>query len=216
LGETTTDTLVLAASVPPVPPGSLIIDLGTGNGDAVREAALHIDGCLWAGLDMREEALGEFPRHVDPGTGSLRFFPVCCRMEDVTSLLPAGCADVVMANPPYGITSRSRSSPDPRRRVSRSGSDLLLHVFLRASAHLLREEGMLVTVNRPANLDRILTGCAAFGLAPETVQPLGRESRPASLVVVRALRSGNCVTRHLPQVTAEDYIRERARISRPV
>jgi tRNA1(Val) A37 N6-methylase TrmN6 len=199
VGETTSDTLVLAASAPDIPPGSLAFDLGTGCGEVIRIASLRNEGSCWVGIDCREEALMSFLGWADtPGAGS-GFFPVCCLVEDVASAFPAGCADAVLANPPYGVTGRVRAAPDRHREMYRSGSDRLLHEFIRASAHLLRSHGRMVMVNRPGNLNRILTGLAAFDLGPDSIQPVGEKGRPATLVVIGALRSVRCDLKLLPQ-----------------
>ncbi len=167
------------------------------------------------GIDCREEALKRFRdwtplREFDSG-----FFPVCCRIEDVISVFPGGCADIVLANPPYGVAGSVRAAPDRQRELSRSGSDLLLHTFIRASAHLLRLHGRMVMVNRPGNLDRILTGCTAFGLGPDSLQPVGETGKPAALVVIGALQSVKGMMKLLPQLSVAEMTGLSVRITEP-
>ncbi len=143
------------------------------------------------------------------------FFPVCCRIEDVISVFPGGCADIVLTNPPYGVSGSVRAAPGRQRELSRSGSDLLLYTFIRASAHLLRPRGRMVMVNRPGNLDRILTGCAAFGLGPDSLQPVGETGKPAALVVIGALQSVKGVMKLLPQLSVAEMNGRSVRITEP-
>jgi tRNA1(Val) A37 N6-methylase TrmN6 len=191
---------VLAASLRGLPAGSLVFDLGTGAGDALLDACRRNPGCMWAGLDPRERALGELVRRVSPADS--RVFAVCARVEDVPSLFLGGCADAVMANPPYGTAGSGRPSPDGDRQLSRSGRDTLLHAFLRAASHLLRPGGTLLTVNRPRNLGRILTGCSAFDLGVEWIRPVGDRDSPASMVLVCAVKSSGREMMLLPSLTA--------------
>jgi tRNA1Val (adenine37-N6)-methyltransferase len=191
---------VLAASLRGLPAGSLVFDLGTGTGDALLEALHRNPGCVWAGLDPREKALAELMRR-GRREGS-RVFAVCSRVEDVPSLFREGCADAVMANPPYGTGGSERPSPDGDRLLSRSGHDTLLYAFLRAASHLLRPGGTLLTVNRPRNLARVLTGCSAFDLGVEWIRPVGDRDRPASMVLVCAVKSSGREMMILPALSA--------------
>ena len=195
---------MLASSVRDLPAGSLIFDLGTGNGDAVLAASSTCPGCTWVGVDCRREALREFCSHWGDEKRDGVLLTVCTMVEDVTAAFPRGCADAVLANPPYGVTGRKRVSPSAGRERSRSGADTLLFVFLRAASHLLRPGGRLYTVNRPGNLDRLLTGCAAFDMGVDWIRPAGENGKEASLVIAGALRSVRREMRLLPRMSVAE------------
>jgi len=205
MSETTSDTLVLAASVTGLETGSIVFELGSGEGAAIIEAHLANSGCSWTGIDCRLEALvrskDAAARHPD-----LHYSPVCCLVEDVTKVFPEGCADLVLANPPYNVSDQGRVSPGSERSVARSGNDLLIYEFLRSASHLLRSGGRMVMVNRPAELCRILTGCSAAGLNPCSLQPVGEDGQPAVIVVIEALHSEQKAFELLPQKTLLEIV----------
>jgi tRNA1Val (adenine37-N6)-methyltransferase len=185
--------------------GSIVFELGSGEGAAIVEAHHANTGCLWTGIDCRYEAL---MRSKDAAAShpDLQYNPVCCLVEDVTKVFPEGCADLVLMNPPYNVSDRGRISPESDRGVARSGNCLLVYEFLRSASHLLRMGGRMVMVNRPAELCRILTGCSAAGLNPCSLQPVGENGQPAVIVVIEAIRSEQKAFELLPQRTILEIV----------
>ena len=108
--EITTDTLLLAELAGDVP-CRVCFDLGTGTGEVLKNAGLHDNFSV--GIDISFEALKVF----DKAFGQ----PVNCPVEMVSSIFTAGCADLVLANPPYNTADNGRTSPDPMRREAREG-----------------------------------------------------------------------------------------------
>lgn len=204
----TTDTLLLAASVS-TPPGSEVFELGCGSGAALISAAEHNPGCAWTGLDIQEDLLAEARKASVEAGGTGRFRWVLCPVENVPSTFSRGVADAVIANPPYMIQASIRPSPSIVRRKARSAPPLLLQRFIRAAAHLLREEGSLVMVNRPDNLTTMLLGFLASGIAPVLLQPVGDIDRPAELVLLSGTKGSGSRLSILPQREVHWILRER-------
>jgi tRNA1(Val) A37 N6-methylase TrmN6 len=153
--EITTDTLLLAELAGSVS-CAVCFDLGTGTGGVLSNADLQGAGDVFrVGVDISMEALRMFDRH----SGQ----PVNCSVEMISSVFARGCADLVLANPPYNTAGRGRVSPDRFRQEARSGDSLLVLRFIFAGAHLLKSGGCMIITARPEALPELETGMRAAG-----------------------------------------------------
>ncbi|GEM_PF-1460628 len=153
--EITTDTLLLAELASDVP-CRVCFDLGTGTGEVLKNAGLrNSTGVFPVGIDVSFQALMKF----DKVFGQ----PVNCRVEMVSSVFTGGCADLVLANPPYNTADNGRTSPDPMRREAREGDSLLLYRFIFAGAHLLETGGCMIITGKPHSISKTETGLRAAG-----------------------------------------------------
>lgn len=133
----------------------MCFDLGTGTGEVLGN--LGNPESLRIGIDNSMEALSLF----DSRWGQ----PVLCPVEQVQRTFRKGCADLVLANPPYNVSGRGRPSPDPRREQARSADHLVLHRFIFAGAHLLRPGGLMIITERAERQHDIELGFMAAGFS---------------------------------------------------
>jgi tRNA1(Val) A37 N6-methylase TrmN6 len=203
----TTDTLLLACSLD-VSPGSVVIELGCGSGGAMLASSTLNTDCRWIGIDVQIELLRMMTGSIEIRRKQLDLAGICCSVEAVPRTLTGAIADAVIMNPPFGRNTSGRSSPVRTRRISRSGSDLLLYYFIRASAHLLISGGVLIMINRPALLPKMILGCQSAGIAPEILQPVGSEGKPAGHIILHGRKDSSAVLKILPQIESEQLIRK--------
>jgi tRNA1(Val) A37 N6-methylase TrmN6 len=195
--EVSSDTYLLGLAVS-APPGSTVFDLGSGSGGAALIAARANPGCVWVGVDSQLTELRLAMRSARAnGAGS--YLGVCADVKTLPFLMPKGIADLVMANPPYLRSGKSRPSPDPARRASRSGEGLTTASFVRAAAHLLRAGGRFLVVNRPANLVELVLGCRSYGLSPTELRTFGAPKDPAELMLLTARKGSSRELRIMPR-----------------
>ncbi len=204
----TTDTLLLASSLR-ISPGSVIVDLGCGSGGGLVYCSTLNPGCRWIGIDVRFDAL-----RLLLDSGELQDIPpdvsaVCCSVETVSLAFSEGIADAVILNPPYEISDSARNSPDIARDRSRTGSDLLLHQFIRGAAHVLVSGGEFLMVHKPSSLPEIMLGCRAFGINPLEIQPVGSSGRPAERIILRGKKDSNADLEILPRREASEFLESR-------
>ncbi len=152
--EVTTDTLLLAELAASVP-CQVCFDLGTGTGEVLKNACFK--DVFAVGVDNSVSALRLF----DTRFGQ----PLLCSVSMLSSVFREGCADLVLANPPYNNSDNSRHSPDPLRREAREGDPLLLYRFIFAGAYLLKEGGCMIITGRLDKSDDIETGLLAAGFS---------------------------------------------------
>jgi tRNA1(Val) A37 N6-methylase TrmN6 len=163
-------------------------------------------GCRWTGVDLRPEALAHTSALIRGAGSGSEFSSVCCRVEDVPMVFSGEIADAVIANPPFGTLGSGRTSPVTSRSTSRAGSDMLLHHFIRAAAHLLVPGGELVLVGRPAMLPDILMGCSAWGLSPILLQPVGPRGHRAIHILLSCRKGSGSELVIGPQRSADELI----------
>jgi len=152
--EITDDTLFLAELADCVP-CSVCFDLGTGTGAVLKNASLK--DAFRVGIDLSFQALRLFDRAAGQ--------PVQCSVSMVSSVFLKGCADLVLANPPYNILTDCRHSSDPLRREARQGDSLLLYRFIFAGAHLLRSGGCMIVTGREEKIPGMKCGLRAAGFS---------------------------------------------------
>ncbi len=201
----TTDTLLLASSLD-IPPGSVVIELGCGSGGAILASSTLNADCRWIGIDVQIELLRMMTGSIELRRKQLDLTGICCDVEAVPRALNGAISDAVIMNPPFGRNTSGRSSPEKSRRISRSGSDLLLYYFIRASAHLLISGGVFIMINRPALLPKMILGCQSSGIAPELLQPVGPAGKPAGHIILHGRKDSSAALKILPQMESEQLI----------
>ena len=159
--EITTDTLLLAELASSTP-CRVCFDLGTGTGEVLKNACF--EDVFAVGVDNSVSALSFF----DTQFGQ----PVLCSVSKISSLFREGCADLVLANPPYNDSEKSRPSPNSLRREAREGCPLLLYRFIFAGAHLLKPGGCMIITGRPNKAGDIKTGLLSAGF--DNIEKFGK------------------------------------------
>lgn len=194
----TSDTLALLDGLR-MSPGSTLVELGCGGGEACAIGCRRNPGCTWIGIDIRHGHLGAVRRAAAEAGCDLLL--AACDAACVPSAFRPGFAGVVLANPPWMVEGECRISPDPERRISRSAGPLSPAVFCRAAAHCLADGGSLRLMIPPGSIPDALLACRAFDLGPSLLQPYGLPGRPASSARLEARKAcGGCL-QLLPQAT---------------
>lgn len=149
----TSDTLLLARLASSIP-FTVCIDLGTGTGGVLR-CMDHSGNGLAVGIDNSPEALARFDRRFGE--------PVLCPVETAVRAFRSGCADLVLANPPYFVSGRGRPSPNRLRGQAREAAPMTIHRFIFAGAHLLRPGGTMAITCRSRFRKELEQGMRAAG-----------------------------------------------------
>jgi tRNA1Val (adenine37-N6)-methyltransferase len=165
-----------------------VAELGCGCGAALLGLALLRHGGKCCGLE-RDEALCVAAQDNASLLGlEERVSFLHCDLADIArrpDRFPARF-DMVMANPPYGLSGQGRPSPLPRRESALRDS-AALPVFCKAAATLLRHHGYFFCIFAANALPRLCAalGEAAFGLR-RVVPVRTYRTAPALRVLVEA------------------------------
>lgn len=185
----TSDTLVLVDGLRQGWRG-LAFDLCSGAGHAAFEAAALCPGRAWVCIDTNRSLLRKASAAAGRSADSSFMF-ACCDAARVPSAFSAGCAGLVICNPPYGRPGANRNPADGARREARIAPDSFGPArFVRAAEHLLETGGVLRMLARPSGLAMLLRALDAFGLGSPVVHPWGTPGAPAVLVRVDCVKGG--------------------------
>lgn len=99
--------------------------------------------------------------------------------------LPAGCADAVIANPPY-FSAGSGAMPKAALVPARTEQSCTCPALAQAAARLLRTGGRFFVLWRPERLAELFASLCAAGLEPKRMQ--AARGRQVRFVMVEACR----------------------------
>jgi tRNA1Val (adenine37-N6)-methyltransferase len=187
------DALWLAHFTRQAKPARRCLDLGSGVG-AVGLALLLNEGARSATLLDVDDALVALARRNADGAGLGDRVDVVT--ADLHARLPAALVhafDLVVANPPYGVSGAARPSKDARRARARTGSRDTLAAFARAARQALGAAGRACFVFPATDLERLLAALRSTGLEPKRmrlVHPLPQAPARVVLVEAKPARAG--------------------------
>lgn len=154
-----TDTVFLAAAVPPLPTGARLLDAGCGSGAAGLCYALKSADISLIGMDIQPELV-----ELASKNAAINHLENRCSFQkgDVTDLESlAGLErsfDAVMINPPYLEAGTHTDAHDKERSMAlgESGSGARLLDWIRYSHRVLKSGGHLTMIHRSDRLDDII------------------------------------------------------------
>ena len=202
-----TDAVLLAAAAPPIDRG-LIIDLGCGVGAVGLIAALSRATCDIHLVDNDPDALALAASNIALNNLGDRVSTIDADIlsparEQGGRLAPES-ASLVLTNPPYGVATRMRASPDRARAAAHIMPPGGLAIWLASAADALKPRGELVMIHRADTLVEALVALAGrFGsIAIKPVQP--RAGDQASRILIRAIKGGRAPLSLLPPLVLHD------------
>ncbi|MGW5958459.1 tRNA1(Val) (adenine(37)-N6)-methyltransferase [Methylorubrum thiocyanatum] len=203
-----TDAVLLARLLAPAP-GDTLYDLGASTG-AVGLAAARMSEACRVVLVERDPDLAALARENASSNGLAERVAVI--EADVLAPgaqrraagLEAGCADIVLTNPPFFEAGGHRPSPVPQKASAHAFAAGGLDLWLRTCADLLRPGGRLGLIHRadalPACLDALR---GRFGDC--AVRPVhARGDRPAIRVLIAAVKGSRAPCQLLPPLVLQD------------
>lgn len=205
------DAVFLAAAIPSHADG-ILYDLGAGTGAAgfcaaARAAKLHVklverdDDMLH--LAKQACALPEnklFSDRIDILSADI-LMPAT---ERENAGLVANSADWVIANPPFYLENKVRSSPNQHRREAHVLEEGDLETWFRLAAMLLKPGGHIVLIHKADALSEILKLCKGRfgGLVIRPIHP--RAEKPANRVILSGQKGSRGALNLLPGFNVHD------------
>lgn len=200
---------VLLAAAAAVSPGDHVVDLGAGVGVAgLALCARFAD--ITVTLIEREPALAALAaenlrRNGFAARGRALALDVTAPPRAFAAAgLAAGCAQRVIANPPFNEAARHRSSPDAARRRAHMATGGDLAAWCRTALRLLAPGGWLTLVWRADGLPEML--CALDrGFGSAAIMPVHPRPEAAAIrILVTARKGARAALRLLPPLMLHD------------
>lgn len=182
-----TDSMVCAAFAN-FPKHSKIADLGCGSG-AISLLLLANDPSLSVtGIELEPTTAALASQNAVQCNG--RFTALHGDLREIRKLLPAGCMDGCISNPPYFPTGSGKPAQGPLASA-RSEETLSLSQLTAAAAWLLKTGGRFFLVHRPERLADLIWELRSAGLEPKRIRFVRHQPQAAvNLVLLEARKGG--------------------------
>jgi tRNA1Val (adenine37-N6)-methyltransferase len=183
-----------------------VVDLGSGSGVVSLILAKFYPNLAVTGLELQETLAARAQRSARLNGLESRVRILQGDVRTISTTLPPGGADLVVANPPFRRAGSGRMSPDPERMIARHEIKAELTDFLRAAAYVLANKGRLVLIFLASRLGDLLQAMRSVAIEPKRLRFVhSRRGEEASLVLVEGLKGGRKEQKILaPLVVYED------------
>lgn len=170
------------------PGGSRVCDLGCGSG-AIALMLLASDRTLQlTGIELQQEAAELAKKNA--AANELPFSVIEGDLRQIRQLLPAGCMDCAISNPPYFPVGSGFSAKGALAQA-RSEETCTLPQLTAAASWLLKTGGRFVLVHRPERLADLIWHLREERLEPKRICFVRhKRDNPVSLVLVEARKGG--------------------------
>jgi tRNA1Val (adenine37-N6)-methyltransferase len=160
---------ILLAHFATVKQGARVVDLGTGTGVIALlltdRGTAHVTGLEFsqsmAAMATRSVMLNGLQDKVEIMQGDL------CNIK---GLLPAGCFDLVVSNPPYRPVGGGFMSPNDRVAMAKHEVTATLQDVVNAAKYLVKTRGRFAMVHLPERMSEIIVAMSQAGLEPKRLQ----------------------------------------------
>jgi tRNA1Val (adenine37-N6)-methyltransferase len=192
------DAFLLADFVPSKTTGPMI-DLGTGCGIVACLLARRFPATAIVGLELQAGLATMAKRNVTHNALTLQISIVQGDMRSAAACLAPASFAAVVCNPPYRAVGRGRLNPHSEKAIAHHEVAVTLCQVVQAARRLLIRRGRLLLVYHPSRLAELCSRLEAADLNPcrlRFVHP--NRQRPATMVLVEALRGGRDALEVLP------------------
>ncbi len=203
------DSVLLAAAVP-AKAGEAVFEAGTGPGVAAlcllsRVPGVRVTGAEanpdYAALARRNAERNELAEVFEVITGNA----LRAGKRDGPPGLSPGTFDHAFANPPYHAADAVQHSPHADKARAHVLMEAPLPEWVRTLARMVRPKGTITLIQPAAALPELLCAMQAAKLGAIVIAPVWpRAGRPASRVLVRAVRGVKTPARLLPGLTLHE------------
>lgn len=182
---------VLLASFPLWKKNERILDLCAGCGIISLLLAQGWPDAALTALELQPRLAAVLRRNVELNSFQERIRVVegdCCRIE---SLLPAGCFDLVVCNPPYRTMASGRQNPHSEQALARHEIAVRLADVARAVGFVLKARGRAAFVYPAARTVTLLRTLTEHSLEPKRLRLVHSfPGEPGRLLLVEAVKNG--------------------------
>ncbi|MEA3544604.1 MAG: tRNA1(Val) (adenine(37)-N6)-methyltransferase [Thermodesulfobacteriota bacterium] len=171
--------------------GARVVDLGTGCGILPLLLARLGDVEECTGIELQPGLADRAARNVELNSLGDRVRILRGDIRNIRDILPAGCADLVVSNPPYRQLGSGRIAPDDERAAARHEVTGGLADFVAAAGWLLKNGGSFSVVYLAERLPELITSMIARGIAPKRLRMVHpRKAEAAKMILLEGGKNG--------------------------
>jgi tRNA1Val (adenine37-N6)-methyltransferase len=168
-----------------------VVDLGTGGGILPLLLSHLGNADVLTGIELQPTLVERARRNVELNALTGQVTILDGDIRKIKSLLPAGSADLVVANPPYRKVGSGRIAPDDERAAARHELAGGLREFTAAAGWLLKHGGSFCLIYLAERLSELLIEMVGAGIEPKRLRMIhSRRGEEAKLVLVEGRKGG--------------------------
>lgn len=194
----TEDPLWLAATMPPLAPGTRVLDAGTGSGLAALALLRHQPHVHMEALDLDPTFTALATRNA-----ALNHLPLTTHTADILTNPYLGPYDAILCNPPYHGEERGHTTPNAIKKQAHSLPANHLTLWLESLTRLLTPTGTLHLILHSA-CEAELTAFATHNHTCSITPLQTSEKRPAKRIIATLTPSSKPEILHQPAIKAYD------------
>ncbi|MCF6267649.1 MAG: tRNA1(Val) (adenine(37)-N6)-methyltransferase [Desulfuromusa sp.] len=185
------DPIILARFVN-VRRGGRVVDLGAGCGIISLLLARLSDADECIGIEIQPELADRAVRNVELNVLHDRVHIVQDDIRSIQDILPTGCFDLVVSNPPYRRLDSGRIAPNNERAAARHELAGGLVDFVAAASWLLKNGGSFAMIYLVERLPELMTVMIAEGIEPKRLRMVHpRQGEAAKIVLLEGRKGGH-------------------------
>ncbi len=161
------DSIFLADFVK-VKKDDVVVELGTGCGIVLLMLIMKSHLCKAIGLEIQEDLASQALRNstLNKAEGKMSVVVGDLRACPIT----AGCADLVVCNPPYRKAKSGRINPERQKAIARHEIMASLQDVLKAARYILKPKGRVALVYSAEQLAHVISQMRKYQLEPKRIQ----------------------------------------------
>lgn len=168
-----------------------VVDLGAGCGILPLLLARLSDAEELIGIEIQSGLAERAMRNVQLNNLQDRVQILPGDIRNIQNLLPVGCADLVVSNPPYRSPDSGRIAPDSERATARHELSGGLADFIAAAKWLLKTGGSFAVIYLAERLPELMATLITAGIEPKRLRMVhSRQDAKAKIVLLEGCKGG--------------------------
>ncbi|MCG8688302.1 MAG: methyltransferase [Desulfobacterales bacterium] len=193
------DPILLCDQIPPLDPGSRVLDIGCGCGIMPLLLGFNHPETTILGIEIQKELAELAQKNVTENAIDNRISIINKDIADVSLADIKDCVDLVISNPPYKKVNTGRLNPDPQKAIARHEVKLNIQTVFTKADELLCPGGRIMIILPAERLFDIGRALAITSICAEWIQFVHTaKDRDAKRVIFSGLKNKKSPYRVLP------------------
>lgn len=185
-----TDTILLANFAKPKG-RKKCVELGTGCGTIPLLWCRNNKSLDITAVEIQKNACELAQKSIDFNNLNDNIKIVNADLKKLKGVLPSGCYDVVVCNPPYKLSGSGVTNPESSKLIARHESECTLDDICKTASELLQFGGKFCICQRPERLADVMEAMRKFCIEPKTLRLVQqRMNKAPKLFLLEGRRGG--------------------------
>jgi tRNA1(Val) A37 N6-methylase TrmN6 len=167
------------------------VELGTGCGTIPLLWCRHNKSLEISAVEIQKNACELAQKSVEYNRLEDKIKVINADLKLLRGILPFGCFDVVVCNPPYKIGGGGITNPESTKQIARHETECTLDDICKTASDLLQFGGRFCICQRPERLADVMESMRKFAIEPKRLRMVQqRKSKAPKLFLLEGRRGG--------------------------